>query len=190
MNSADRKQAGVTLIELMVALSVLAILATVAAPSFARFMEKSRLRGAADEMASLIASARGEAVKRGRDVTISMGGTAAAWCIGANEAPTPAVAAQFATSAACDCTVSTACLVDGGRRVVSSGEYGGVTASAVTASLTIDGKVGSVVGLSSTSVTLTSAGSNFQLQLTVSPLGQTRVCVPSGQTAIPGYPSC
>ena len=53
---------GFSLVELMVAVAVLAILLAAAAPSFAEFFDRARLRGAADDVTSLIATARGEAV--------------------------------------------------------------------------------------------------------------------------------
>lgn len=181
---------GFTLIELMVAVSVAAILLVIAVPSFTAFFDRARLRGAADDLVAFVSTVRGEAVKTGRNVTLSMGGSTTAWCVGANEAATPAVAAQFAASTACDCTNSSACFVDGVRRVLASSEAGRATASAVTMSFVIDGKLGSLDPLSPASVILTSPAGGYQLQVGVSPLGQARACVPSGQKQISGYPSC
>jgi prepilin-type N-terminal cleavage/methylation domain-containing protein len=48
---------GVTLIELVVAMTVLAILATAALPAYRDFFERYRLRGAVDEVTSAIAQA-------------------------------------------------------------------------------------------------------------------------------------
>jgi prepilin-type N-terminal cleavage/methylation domain-containing protein len=45
---------GFTLIELMVTLAVMAVVLAAAAPSFADFFDKSRVRGAADGVISLI----------------------------------------------------------------------------------------------------------------------------------------
>jgi type IV fimbrial biogenesis protein FimT len=181
---------GFTLIELMVTLTVLAIVISLAVPAFSEFFDRARVRGAADAMVALVSTARGEAVKRSRDVTVSMGGTNAAWCMGANEAATPAVAAAFATSAACDCTNASACFVDGIRRVISAGEFAGVTADPVTNSFVVDGKLGNVEPLASTSVTFTSPSGMHELRVTVTPLGQSRACVPAGKKSISGYPSC
>lgn len=181
---------GFTLIELMVAVSVLAVLLALAAPSFADFFDKSRVRGAADSIVTLIATARGDAVKRGRNVTLSMRGNASAWCMGANEAATPALNEAVATSTACDCTSSSACFVDGSRRVVTSTEFAGVTASAVTMTFVVDGKLGNLTPLGTHAVTLTSPAGRYQVQLNVSPLGQTRACTPSGQLSISGFPPC
>ena len=73
----DRKVShgqGFTLIELMVALAVLAILAMAALPAYRDFFERYRLRGAVDDVTSVIATARAGAVKADRDVNVSIGG--------------------------------------------------------------------------------------------------------------------
>ena len=181
---------GFSLVELMISIAVMAILMALAVPSFSDFFDKARVRGAADRVVSLISTARGEAVKNGRNVTISMRGPTSNWCIGANEAPTPAVAAQFATSSPCDCRSGSACFVDGVRRVVESTEFSGVTASAATMSFVVDGKLGNLEPLAASSVDLISPAGAYQARLTVSPLGQTRACVPAGQKSISGFPSC
>ena len=61
---------GFTLIELMVALSVLAIMLAAAAPSFADFFERYRLRSAVDDTLNLFAAARQGAVEADRNVKI------------------------------------------------------------------------------------------------------------------------
>lgn len=182
---------GFTLIELVVTMAVAAILLAMAVPSFNSFYDRARLRGAADDVVSLISTARGEAVKTGRDVSIAVGGTTDAWCVGANEAATPAVAGAFQASAACDCTSTAACSVDDIRRVVAATDYRGVGVATVGTSFQIDGKLGSLVNITAApAVTMISPSGNYELQLEVSPLGQTRACVPSGKLAVSGYPAC
>lgn len=68
------KQAGFTLIELMVTIAILAIISMIAAPSFTPLMERWRVRGAAEELQSTIYYARSEAIKRGGGVTITATG--------------------------------------------------------------------------------------------------------------------
>jgi type IV fimbrial biogenesis protein FimT len=181
---------GFSLIELMVVLAIAGILIAAAAPTFVDFIDRARLKGAVDGVASLVSTTRTEAVKRGRDVTVSMGGTTAAWCIGANEAATPAVAAPYATSAACDCMTANACRVDGANRVVAATDHAGVAASAVTANFVVDGKLGNVTSLATTTVDLTSPAGKYTARINISPLAHARVCVPSGNRDIPGYPPC
>ncbi len=78
---------GLTLIELLVTLAVLVILLTVAVPGMRNFIKNNRLTAAANGLATTMALARSEAVRRGRPVTVcaSAGGTAcdgAAWADG------------------------------------------------------------------------------------------------------------
>lgn len=66
-----QKQHGVTLIELMVTISVLAVLTALAAPSFTPLIERWRVRGAVEDLQTTLYHARSEAIKRGGGVTIT-----------------------------------------------------------------------------------------------------------------------
>lgn len=191
MGSVSKNVTGFTLVELVVALAVAAILMALAIPSFNAFFERARLRGAIDDAVSMITTAKGDALKTSRDVTVSVGGSTAQWCIGANEASTPAAAAAYVSSAACDCTISGKCMVGGVRRVVDAVAYQGVSLGAVGTTFQIDGKLGTLVDIATTpKVLMVSPTGDYQLQLEVSPLGQARACVPSGQRPFPGFTSC
>lgn len=61
---------GFTLIELMVTLTIAAILLSLAVPSLAAFVQSARLRGSSNELASALMFARSEAIKRGHAVTV------------------------------------------------------------------------------------------------------------------------
>lgn len=188
----SKKASGFTLIELMVTVAVLAIILAVAIPSFQAFFERGRLKGATDEVVAVLATARGESVKTGRNVTVAFGGTADAWCVGANQAVTPASGSPYQNSVECDCTATNECLVDGVERVVRSSSHPGVKLVALPDpdSITFDSKQGALTDLGGLNAVFKSPDENYQLELEVSALGQTRSCVPAGQKAMPGVPSC
>ncbi|MCC5810798.1 MAG: GspH/FimT family pseudopilin [Ectothiorhodospiraceae bacterium] len=74
-----KTQRGVTLIELMVALVVLAIIAGIAFPNFQNLMRDNRTTTRTNELVTAINLARSEAVRRGDTVTVEpMGGSFAA----------------------------------------------------------------------------------------------------------------
>jgi Tfp pilus assembly protein FimT len=63
---------GVTMIELMAVIAVLIVLVLIAAPSFADFFDRNRVRAAGDDLVSIISDARAEAVKNDLDVNIAL----------------------------------------------------------------------------------------------------------------------
>ncbi len=65
-----KRHTGFTLIELIVTLSVAAILITLAVPSFRDFLLNNRLTTTANEFTAAANLARSEAIKRGRNATV------------------------------------------------------------------------------------------------------------------------
>ena len=65
------ENSGFTLIELIVTVSIAAILAAVAAPSFTRFIDESRDRAVVQQLVKALVTARSEAVVRGMPITLA-----------------------------------------------------------------------------------------------------------------------
>jgi len=65
------KHRGFTLIELMVVVSIMAIMASLAVPSFQQLMAAQRVRVTGYNIVSDLVLARSEAVKRGENVTLT-----------------------------------------------------------------------------------------------------------------------
>lgn len=181
---------GVTLVELMVGLAVLAVLALVALPNFSDFFERNRVRGAAAEVVALIDNARAEAVKNDLDVNISMAGTGAAWCVGANAATPPTGGAEAGAPVACDCNDAAQCLVSGNRFAVETGEFPEVRVGALPAEMVFDSTLGTIVPLGTRTVTLTSPKGKYDLSIEINGLGQARLCTPSGKPNMSGIAQC
>ena len=75
-----RKLQGFTLIELMVAVAVMAVISALAAPSFKQLLAAQRVRVSAYNIVSDLVLARSEAVKRGENVTVTP--TSSQWANG------------------------------------------------------------------------------------------------------------
>lgn len=67
-----QKEKGFTLIELMVTIAVLAIVASIAAPSFGNLLQKQNLNRSAQELIGQLNSARSKAVLERREVTVML----------------------------------------------------------------------------------------------------------------------
>ncbi len=75
-NMKVAKNGGLTLIELLIAITVMGILMTIAIPRYQNLMERNRLSGAARQVASDLVAARMEAVNMNRRVQVFFtGGT-------------------------------------------------------------------------------------------------------------------
>lgn len=181
---------GVTLVELMVTIGVLAILVVAAVPSFVDYFDRSAVRGAADSVISLISDARAEAVKNDLNVNVAMAGSGATWCVGANAADPPTGGNPAVDAIACDCSDSGQCFVSGQHLALDSADYRGVQASSSLTAMTFDHRLGVVSPLAQRSLTLTSPRGKYDLAVQVNPLGQARLCVPVTKPSIAGVPSC
>lgn len=70
MQAARPTMQGFTAIELMVVVSIIAVLAALAGPSFTQMIESWRVRDATESLSSTLFFARSEAIKRGGQIAI------------------------------------------------------------------------------------------------------------------------
>lgn len=75
-----RAQYGFTLIELMVAIAILAIVIAIAAPSFNRTVQSNRAAVMSNELVGALQTARSEALKRRTNVTLCRRNVAGTTC--------------------------------------------------------------------------------------------------------------
>ena len=74
-------QAGVTLIEVMIGLVLLVIVGMIALPSFTEYLERQRLKAAAESLAASLNLARAEALTQQQFMYVQLAGQGAdQWC--------------------------------------------------------------------------------------------------------------
>lgn len=71
-----RRQRGVTLMEVMVVLAIVAIALALGVPSFREFVARNRLDSTAQDLLASLQYARSEAMRRGAQVTVRLAGAA------------------------------------------------------------------------------------------------------------------
>ena len=99
---ASTRPQGVTLIELMVTLAILAILLAIAVPSMQQLIARKRVAGVASELASDIRYLRSMGVQTATLVQIDFGASAAATCYALSTDP-------FGLGQPCDCNNPSSC---------------------------------------------------------------------------------
>lgn len=199
------KQGGFTLIELMVTLVVMVILAIIAVPNFADYMQKARVRGVADNVTNLLARARAAAVKTNMPISVLAKGSGTAWCIGARQPAEPSAwALRPSTAASCACdTAPGTCQVENESLLVASTDLNDgqrPSLSVVDFDFSYTPKLGGVsdngapakafLADAASNLQITSPNGRYVVNVVVTPLGQSYVCVPSDKPPFFGYRSC
>lgn len=169
MRRLHRRPHGLTLVEVLVAIAIAAVMMGLAAPSFVQALARTRLEGAATTLAMDIQFARSEAIRRGgkhADTTL-----AGATLTIANNGASYTVVVSPASGAA-DETLKTVTLPDGvtlahGQPIRFEGLRGTTAPQSFLASSDLI---------------------DSRLQVSINALGRVSMCSPGG--AISGYPSC
>ncbi len=196
INSRQRLS-GFSLLELMVTLSVLAVISVIAAPSFTNFFDKRRVIDAAEDMYSNLQMARTEAITRNKAVHVYYNMAANTWQYAVSES-TACVPSQS------DVTQANACylIVDDGDGITTqvtdrvmhrytNTDYQNVSLAGgfLPGPVTFDPIRGTTnVTNANAHFTFTSAGGK-KLRIKIGLLGQIRLCSPAGAGYIDGYSS-
>ncbi|QVL51220.1 MAG: GspH/FimT family pseudopilin [Thiocapsa sp.] len=190
-----KRSPGFTLLELMITLSVLAILASLGVPAMQEMLERNRLKGAAQALVEDLQWVRGEAIRRNRDLHLIFD-AGSPWCYGISEA------------SACNCHLTdpddaNACTLSFNDTKVlkhlHAANYVGVDATATfNQGLTgFERRRGTTMRMGSGSAGSKRHGNgsvNFsnahggQLRVILSVIGRVRVCSPD--QSVPGFRPC
>lgn len=159
---------GLTLIEAVIALAVLAVLATIALPGLGASAERARLKSAAETLAADLSEARFEAATRGAPLAVTLqAGQPWCWAVG--------------TTPGCGCAATQQCQL----KTVSGVDHGGIAMlDGPTVSFDPAGTIGDGAG----TVTTFQSSRGEQLRVVLGALGRASVCSPGA--SVPGYPGC
>lgn len=169
------RQAGLTLVETCVTLSIACTLLGTALPSFDGTMKRRQLEGVAAETLADIAYVRSEAVSRNRPVRISFKSIAAGSCYIVH------------TGAAADCNCT-----DAGTAQCTGDAVALKTVLRPAGAVSVQAKVGSMLfdprGTTSPAGTVRVVGDTGSIHHVVNIMGRPRSCSPGA--AVSGYKAC
>ncbi|MEK8048938.1 GspH/FimT family pseudopilin [Ideonella sp. DXS22W] len=165
---------GFTLVELAIAMAVLAVLMAAGAPSFSAAIARHRLQATARHLQADLSLARQEAVTRGLPAHVSLQ-AGAQWCW------------ALSLGAAVDCRNARPGAFAGGRviKVVRADAHPNITLGQADA-MVLDGRTGTRVSEPGQVLFLAAHGERLALRLNT--LGRATLCTPAG--AISGVPAC
>jgi type IV fimbrial biogenesis protein FimT len=163
---------GFTLLELAIALAIMAILAAMALPTFASLVARQRLHAAAEHLRADIALARQEAGRRAQPVHLVFQ-PGSQWCYTVGTGPVG------------DCLKQPGSAGSGLIKVVRGADQPGVQLLLATP-MTLDGRTGG--SLRAAGLARFASAEGQQLQVRLSAMGHASVCAPAA--AMAGTPAC
>lgn len=180
------KQCGVTLHELIVALSISAILVSMAAPSYSDFMAKRRLAGSSNLISMYIQDIKMHSIKRNEFISVSylVSEDGNQWCIGAVPG----------NDTSCDCmAVPNQCVIDSTVSTISHttySEFDQIKTTFTGGTMTFDPVRGILTDPADTlDMQIQHKSQDYQVNILVNATGTVRKCTPASHELI-GYPTC
>jgi type IV fimbrial biogenesis protein FimT len=164
---ARRTAPGFTLLELAIALAIMAILAAMAVPTFASLVARQRLQATVEHLRADIALARQEAGRRAQPVHLVFQ-PGSRWCYAIGTGPVG------------DCHLAASTPGSGLIKVVRGSDQPGVQLLLATP-MAIDSRTGGSLRAEGMARFASSEGQQLQVRLTA--LGHASVCAPAGTVA-------
>jgi type IV fimbrial biogenesis protein FimT len=174
---------GFTIIEIVIAIAVMALLMFMAVPSFARFLQNQQVRIAADAILNGAQVARGEAIRRNLSVQLAIGVPQTGWTI--SESVSGAVIQTRAhEEGSSNANVAT---TPGGATTITFTPLGGVTATNADGSVRVERiDINHLTG--GACQTPANAAGVRCLRVLITGGGSVRLCDPAFPVAVPPNP--
>jgi len=166
---------GLTLIELLIALTVVFLLLTIALPSFVDSFNRQKVTGIGDNLNSLLLFAKAESAKQGQRLWLRLqvdSRNPTQWRVALTD------------QASCNFTSDSPCLIGNIKREFHSAQYPGVSMSTNMTSISIDSLRGR-----GTAGSTTFSISNSDVQFRRTQFGSHKICT-SFQSMLSRYPLC
>jgi len=200
--SSHRRSTGFSIIEMMIALVLIAIGSALALPSYQNMVEKRHLTRGAEQLLAFVNSAQSRSIQWNQRLNVSYSRTSdTEWCVGANLGDTVCNCTVTDTTSATYCDINDAPWIFddqlAGDRVLLKAISGG---DDWASGYYFDHDRGLVMNptnneiISGEQVPLTfeihSSTQSYQLQLRVGNTGQASLCSEDSDHSIPGYSEC
>jgi type IV fimbrial biogenesis protein FimT len=188
-----RFSTGFSIIELMIALVLVALGSALALPSYQNMVEKRHLTRGAEQLLAFINSAQSKSIQWNERLNVAYSRTGDnEWCIGANLGETVCNCTVTDTTSATYCGINSAAFIFddeiAGDKVLLkslSGDAGGDGA------FSFDPDRGLFINPNdSLAVEMHSRNQNYRLQLMISNTGQASLCSKDADHAVTGYSVC
>lgn len=172
-----RAVAGFTLLELLIVVAVGATVLAWGIPSWRGFLEKDRLRNAAEVTAGALNNARMEAIKRNQTVYVNFVKNSSGWGFG------------VATNSGCDYTDNPSDSHYCNIQRVNGDNFPGVAIDA-SYQAGFDPVRGTLDSASSPNTLTFSSSAGYEVDVSVNVIGSVDICSPSGGDKVMDYPDC
>jgi len=169
------KNKGFTLLELIVTLTIVTILFTVAVPSFSDMLERNRVTGASEKIKADMEWARSTAIRNNTDIIMTTAlGAANNWCYGFDD-----------TGAACDCGNANDCTVEGITRQFDGSSFGATSLGPGAGGFTMTFEPRGILAAAAPADMVFTLN-NASATVTVTRLGRTSIC----SNSLSQFPNC